>query len=142
MLAAHLALSVAAAFTGAATYIAVAEQPARLALDDSALLAEWQPSYNRGYAMQASLAALAALLGLVAWWQTGVLAFILGAILIGANWPWTLIVMMPTNKALMATEPVNATAATRALIVKWGNLHAVRLALGLFATMAFLWAFR
>ena len=140
MLIGHLALVVAALFTGAAFYLNFAEQPARLQLDDRSLLAEWKPSYQRGFAMQASLAMLGFLLGAVAWWQTGLAGFLLGALYILAPWPWTLLVIKPVNDALMATDLAAAGPETRALIVKWNRLHAVRTLLGAAAVICYLFA--
>src|SRR5882672_9478367 len=135
-----LALTIAAIFTGAAVYVSVAEQPARLMLDDRALLTEWKPSYQRGFAMQAPLALLGFVLGLVAWWQTSHPGFLIGAVAMIAPWPWTIFGIKPTNDALLATEIENAGPPSRALIAKWGGLHAVRTALGAAGTIAFLWA--
>jgi len=140
MLAGHLAVIVAALFTGAAFYVNIAEQPARLGLDDGALLAEWKPAYKRGTAMQAPLAILGFILGMAAWWATRRVAFVAGGILMLANWPWTFLGIMPTNRALMATKTADANSSTRALIVKWNRLHAVRTALGFFALLVFLFA--
>ena len=130
----------AAVFAGAALYINVAEQPARLRLDDRALLAQWLPAYRRGFAMQASLAILGCVLGTIAWWQTGVHAFLVGALVLVANWPYTMLVIMPTNRMLMATDPARAGPETRAMVETWGALHAVRTALGFSATLIFLLA--
>jgi len=135
-----LALIASAVFCGAALYVNVAEQSARLSLDDRALLAEWKPSYKRGAAMQAPLALVGFLLGMLAWWQTAHPGFLIGAIAMIAPWPWTLIVIKPTNDALLATDPDKAGSQTRALIVRWGAIHGVRTALGALATLAFLWA--
>jgi hypothetical protein len=140
MLVGHLALIVAAIFTGAALYINVAEQPARLSLDDHSLLAEWKPAYKRGYSMQATLAIVGFLFGALSWWLTGRLAFATGAILMLANWPWTVFGILPTNKVLMATEISNAGPNTRALLIRWNRLHAVRTGLGGLAVVAFLLA--
>ncbi|MER8773382.1 DUF1772 domain-containing protein [Mesorhizobium sp. M0220] len=139
MLAGLLALTVAAVFAGAAIYVSVAEQPARLRLDDKALLQEWQPFYKRGAAMQASIAVIACILGLVAWWQTGNLAYLAGAVLIILPWPWTLLVMMPANRLLEVMDANTVNPEARTMIVKWGNLHLVRVGLGVLATLAFLW---
>jgi hypothetical protein len=135
-----LALTAAAIFTGAALYVNVAEQPARLLLDDRALLAEWKPSYKRGAAMQAPLALLGCLLGTIAWWQSRHPGFLIGAIAMIAPWPWTLIAIKPINDALLATKPDRVGSQSRAFVVKWGLLHAVRTGLGALATVAFLWA--
>jgi hypothetical protein len=140
MLLGLLALVAAAVFTGAAFYVNVAEQPARLTLDDRALLTEWKPAYKRGAAMQAPLALIGFLLGMLAWWQAAHPGFLIGAIAIIAPWPWTLIVIKPVNDALLATALDQAGPPTRALIVKWGTIHAVRTALGALAAIAFLWA--
>lgn len=140
MLTGHLALTVAALFTGAAFYINFAEQPARLKLDDKALLAQWKPSYDRGYTMQASLAVIGFLLGTATWWQNGNQLWLMGAIVLLANWPFTLIGIMPTNKKLQALPANAAGPYSRLLIEKWGGLHAVRTALGVLATMFFLGA--
>ena len=40
-------------------------------LDDAATLAQWKPAYAHGATMQASLAIIGFLLGLLAWWQSG-----------------------------------------------------------------------
>src|SRR5438445_8779661 len=119
MIAGQLAILVASLFAGAALYVNVAEQPARLKLDERSLLVEWKAAYARGFAMQAPLAIAGFLLGLLAWWQTGNRSWLIGAVVLVANWPYTLLVMMPTNQKLKATDPAGAGSATRELVVKW-----------------------
>jgi ABC-type spermidine/putrescine transport system permease subunit I len=135
-----LALAVAAAFTGAAFYISVAEQPARLMLDDRAMLVHWKPAYARGYAMQATLAVLGFLLGIAAWWTTSDSMWLAGAVVLVANWPYTLLVILPVNNRLNAIDPDEAGPDSRELIERWGRMHARRTMLGAMASILFFWA--
>ena len=140
MLTGHLALVFAAAFAGAAFYINFAEHPARLKLDDKSLLKQWKPSYDAGYTMQASLAIVSGAFGLITAWMAKDWRWIAGAILVLANWPYTMFGIMPTNHKLNAIPNEQANPSARAMLESWGRLHAVRTALGMAATLAFLWA--
>lgn len=140
MLIGNIALATAAIFAGAAIYVSFAEQPARLTLDARALIRQWQPSYNRGAIMQASLALISCLLGIVAFFLTFNWRWLVGAALILAPWPYTMLLIMPTVRVLKATPPAQASEDTRGLVAQWGRLHLGRSALGLLAVIAYLWA--
>ncbi|MCW4462621.1 DUF1772 domain-containing protein [Sphingomonas sp. BT-65] len=131
-----LALIAAAMFSGAAIYVLVAEHPARGVLAPRDQLAQWKPSYARGAVMQASLALLAAVLGIVAglaqgpaslassWlWLAGG-GFMLGAIV------WTFALMWTLNGRIKATPLDQASDETVAMLRRWGHLHGGRTALG------------
>jgi hypothetical protein len=131
------ALIFAALFTGAALYINVAEHPARMKLDAAHAVAQWSPSYDRGYVMQASLAVLSGLAGLAAWWELRGTLWLAGAVLMLANWPWTLVVIMPVNKKLKAMLNGSSGDGVAPLLDRWARLHAVRTVLGFSATLIF-----
>ncbi len=134
---ATMALIVAALFTGAAFYISAVEQPARLGLADPALLQQWKPSYRRGTLMQAPLAILGALFGVLAFLGGYDWRWLAGGLLMLANWPFTFLIIMPINRRLVAMS--GGEPDVRALIRRWGARHAVRTALGAAATAVFAW---
>ncbi len=129
-------------FAGAAIYINLVEQPARLSCGINLALTEWRPSYKRGAAMQAGLALLGSGLGLVSWWRSGDPTWIIGGALLFAVIPLTLIVILPTNKRLQSEKLDVASAEAERLLRLWGRLHAVRSALSSTAFLIFLFALR
>jgi hypothetical protein len=134
-----LALMAATLFASAAAYITLVEHPARLGLDDASLLGQWQPSYKRALPIQAGLAVIGGAAGLVSFYQLHDWQWLVGSIVLLANWPFTLFVIMPTNKRLLAMPLEDAGAESRRLLLPWGKLHNVRTALGSVAPMVFAW---
>jgi len=141
MLKALFALVAATLFAGAALYISLVEHPARMKLDDRSALAQWKPSYGAATPLQAGLALLSLILGLWAWWKAGDDGLLVGALLIGAAVPLTLVVISPTNRRLLATPDQAAGQESRSLLERWGRLHRIRTLLALAAVAAYLAAF-
>jgi hypothetical protein len=125
-------------FAGAAIYINLVEHPARMGCDTKTAATVWAPSYKRATVMQAPLAVISFLAGVVAWLLGGGLLWLIGAVLIGLVVPFTFIAVMPTNHQLLAPGRDLSSVETRSLLEKWGRLHAVRSVLSFLASIIYL----
>jgi hypothetical protein len=123
-------------FAGAAIYVSTVEHPARVSCGTEIALREFAPSYKRGTIMQASLAIVGCLSGLGAAWQLRDGTIAVAALLLGAVVPFTLVVILPTNKRLLDSS-LDRPEASR-LLRRWGHLHAVRSVLSTAAFLIFL----
>lgn len=129
-------------FAGAAAYINLVEQPARLSCGVALAVTEWRPSYKRGTALQAPLAVLGSVSAFSSWWLEKRSAWLIGGVILLAVVPFTLIVIFPTNKKLESKELDVSSAQTEHLLRLWGRLHAVRSGLSFLAFVIFLFALR
>lgn len=125
-------------FAGAAVYVSLVEQPARLSCGVKLAATEWKPSYKRGTLMQAPLAVTGSLLAFLSWWLDKDPAWLMGGALLLAVVPFTLIVILPTNKLLESDELGLSSARAEHLLRLWGKLHAVRSVLSFLAFVIFL----
>jgi hypothetical protein len=122
-------------FAGAAVYVTFVEHPARLTCSTECALSQWAPSYKRATVMQASLAIVATIAGLVAFWLGAGAGWLVGAAVIFSVVPITFLVIMPTNRLLLDPTRDRASSATRELLVRWGHLHAIRSVVGVIASL-------
>jgi hypothetical protein len=125
-------------FAGAAIYVSAVEHPARVVCGADLAVREFAPSYKRGAIMQASLAVVGCLAGLVGGWQRSDMALVVAALLLGAVVPFTLVVILPTNKRLLDPALDTRSGEASRLLARWGHLHAVRSILGTAAFLIFL----
>src|SRR5262249_27749979 len=78
------------------------EHPARMGLETRIAALQWAPSYKRATWMQAPLALLSLLSGVVAWFTDGGVGRLVAAVLIGAVVPFTLLGLMHTKRQLLS----------------------------------------
>jgi uncharacterized membrane protein len=125
-------------FAGAALYINLVEHPARMQCGTELASTVFGPSYHRATRMQVPLALIATISAAGSWWFEGSMLWIVGAVIIFAVVPYTLIVILPTNKRLLATGLDHASQDTQRLLARWARLHALRTVASLSATIVFL----
>ncbi len=85
--------------------------------------------------MQATLAALGLLSSIAAWLAGATFWWVVAGLLLGSVIPFTLIVMLPTNKQLLSPTLDKRSAETERLLARWGVLHAVRSVLSALALL-------
>lgn len=125
-----VALLAATLFTGAALYITLVEHPARLSLSEGPMLVQWQQSYRRALPIQSVLALVAAIAGSGAGWMLDDGVAVAGGVAMLANWPFTLVALLPINRRLSAATAGRGDARSHQLLRRWGRLHDVRSLLG------------
>jgi hypothetical protein len=134
------AFAAAAGFLGAAVYIGLVEQPARLALGARAMMREWMPSNWRGTLILSVLAAVSAILAYIQFRTNDDIRWIIGGAVILASWPYTYFLMTPVNIWLSAIAPGRAISPARRLMRDWGLLEWGHALIGLVAVGVFAWA--
>jgi hypothetical protein len=121
-----LSIACAGLFSGAALYVNLVEHPARMSCGPELALREFAPSYQRAAVMQACLAIGGLALGLTAAWRLHDSWVAVGAVLLGASVPFTLIVVLPTNKQLLDPTLDSRSPRVTSLFRRWNRLHAIR----------------
>ena len=85
--------------------------------------------------MQATLAAVGLISSVAAWLDGATLWWLVGGVVLGCVIPFTLIVILPTNKQLLSPTLDRRSAETERLLARWGVLHAVRSVLSALALL-------
>ena len=126
-----LTLGSAGLFAFWALYVSLVEHPARLRTGVAWGVAEFRESYRRAAPWQAGAAAISLVSGVIVSLLTSEWVWAASGVTVGLAIPFTLLVIMPTNRRLLHGAPSESEAAT--LLARWGHLHWVRSLLGLAA---------
>jgi hypothetical protein len=126
-------------FTGASVYINLVEHPARMQCGVEIAATEFAPSYRRATVLQATSAAVGLISSIAVWLVGATFWWLVAGILLGSVIPFTLFVILPTNKVLLSPKLDRRSVEAERLLARWGKLHAVRSVLSGMALLLFLY---
>lgn len=89
--------------------------------------------------MQATCAAVGLVASIAAWLAGATFWWLVAGATLGSVMPFTLIVILPTNKRLFSPELDRRSAEAERLLARWGRLHAVRSVLSGLALLLFVY---
>jgi hypothetical protein len=124
-------------FAGASMYVSVAQHPAWLECGSRLAIKEFGPSSRRAAIMQGGLAVIGSLAAAVAWFQDSGVGWLVGGLLLSGMVPFTLVIMMPTNRRLLDPQLDAGSSEANELVLRWGWLHAVRTLVGVAVFVTF-----
>jgi uncharacterized membrane protein len=128
-------------FAGAATYISFVEHPARMECGTVIAVSQFGPSYRRATVMQATLAVVGFIASISVWFIGGSFWWLVGGIIFVSVVPFTLIIILPTNKRLLEPTLDKGSAEAHELLSRWHRFHAVRTVLSCISLVIFLLAY-
>jgi uncharacterized membrane protein len=124
-------------FAGASTYVTVAEHPSWLESGPTIAIKGLGPSFRRAGVMQGGLATVSLVSAAVAWFQGSGVGWLVGGLLLAVLVPFTLVVIMPTNRRLLDPQLDAGSREAVELLLRWGRLHAVRTVIGVAVFVSF-----
>ena len=89
--------------------------------------------------MQATCAAVGLLSSVAAWASGAGFSWLFAGVLLGSVIPFTLVVILPTNKRLLDPTLDKRSAEAERLLSRWGRLHSVRSVLSGLSLLLFLY---
>lgn len=121
-----LAVFCSGTFFGAAVYISIAQHPATMLAGMPFAAKFFPPMYRHAAPMQICLAVVGTAAGLVQWYMSGDVLWLVGGLCLLFVIPFTVLVLKPINDVLLGQSTEADDAATEALLNKWAPRHWVR----------------
>ena len=91
-------------FFGDCFYISIVEHPARMVCPIPYALKQWRNSYPRAAKIQVFLSLVGSILATISYFSTGQSMWLMAALFLFVNFPYTIIFLLPTNGMLYKND--------------------------------------